>query len=427
MMEGHMLAMPTKAQLEWQDLEIGMFIHFNMFTYAPDYDPSSYGPAPDAKLFNPVKLDAGQWASAAKLMGAKYAVLTAKHPGGAGFCLWPTKTTSYSVKSSPWRNGNGDVVKEFVTAFRENGIKVGIYCSAYEPLWEAGPGGVVVSGDSVKQEQYNKIYLEQLEELLSNYGELVEIWFDGSIDPRVGPDVGPLIKRLQPDAMVFQSVYATIRWVGNEDGVAPYPFWNAVEPEQVDEFSFGRGHTDGTGSVWLPGECDTCLRDHHWGWLPGDEHNVKSLDELMEIYYKSVGRGCNLLLNAAPDRDGLIPEVDMMRYAEFGAEIKQRFEKPVAMVRDSWGGVELNLGKPTQIDHIVTMEDISEGQRIREYVIEADLDGGWKEIIRGSSIGHKKIDQVKPLSAKRVRLRCLEAFAEPVKIRSFAVYNCGAK
>jgi len=423
------VAKPTERQLEWHDMEIGLFIHFNMETYV-GAKKLDYNNLPDPDLFNPVRLDTDQWMQAAKAIGAKYAVLTAKH--SSGFCIWPTDQYDYSVKNSKWRGGKGDVVADFVESCRKYGIKPGLYHSYWTNAYLKVKNGKVLSGDPAEQKRYNKIFLGLLRELWSNYGELAEVWFDGGI-PEWGPDIGSLLRELQPNAMVFQGgKYATIRWVGNEAGVAPYPFWNVVSKDQFPLFAAGRiseAKTEGVGEVWLPGECDTTIRDHHWFWKPSTEHTLKSLDKLVSIYYTSVGRGCNLLLNSNPNRDGLIPEADMQRYVEFGAEIKRRFSMPIA--GGSYYGedpsktavVELGFTGPVEVDTFVTMEDLRYGQRIKEYVIEAYLDGEYKEVARGSSIGHKKIDEISPVTTRSVRIRVLDSFAKPVKIRSFTAYR----
>jgi len=431
-MSGVVLARPTRQQLEWQDMEIGLFIHFNMETYVNYTTTDLFKELPSPDLFNPVRLDTDQWMKAAEAIGAKYAVLTVKHD--SGFCIWPTRQYEYSVKSSRWRDGKGDVAAEFVNSCRRHGVKPGFYCSYWTNSFLGVREGRVISGSREDQERYNRIFLGMLRELCSWYGELAELWFDGGI-PGWGPDIGPILRELQPNAMVFQGgKYSTIRWVGNERGEAPYPVWNAVPRDQFPLFAAGlvsHAWTDGTGEVWLPVECDTTIRDHYWFWQPGTENTIKPLDRLMAIYYRSVGRGCNLLLNCNPDRDGLIPEADMKRYVEFGQEVRRRFSNPIAEGNyydkdpSRTAMVELRFEEPVKVDTFVTMEDLRNGQRIREYVIEAYLDGEYVEVVRGSSVGHKKIDEIPPVTTDRVRIRVLRAFATPVEIRRFAAYYCG--
>jgi alpha-L-fucosidase len=411
------IARPTPQQAAWQDMEVGLFIHFNMFTCAPDWTWRSFKDYPSPDLFNPTKLDTDQWMRAAKGIGAKYAVLTVKHC--EGFCLWPTEAYPYSVKQSTWRDGKGDVAGDFVRSCRTFGIRPGFYYSTSANAYcKVDDPGRVRSKDPADQARYKAICEQQLAELWSRYGELGEIWFDGgSLPPEQGgADIGPLIRKYQPNAVVFQSPHATIRWVGNEDGVAPYPCWATAKNREPT------GGGDPDGQFWRPGECDVPLRGGEWGWKPNQEHLIRSMENLTELYCKSVGRNCNLLLNSTPDRSGLIPEPDMKRYIEFGAEIGRRFGKPLGETRGEGDVVELTLDKPTLVDHVVIMEQISEGERVREYVVEGLASDGWKELCRGVSIGHKRIDRCEPLEVSRVRLRCLRSVAKPL-IRQLAVFQ----
>ena len=407
------LAKPTPQQLAWQDAEVGMFIHFAPNTYNnTQYD---LGGASDPRKFNPTLLDVAQWVSVAESMNAKYIILVAKHVGG--FCLWPTATTKYSIKSSPWKDGRGDIVGELAEACRRRGMKFGVYVSPRDDHRGVDTGGRVRSGLPEDQARYDEVYRQQLTELLTHYGELFEIWFDGSAN---GDLVGPIIRKYQPGAMVFQSSAATIRWVGNEDGVAPYPLWNTVS-SAMQRSGVALGAGDPEGDAWLPAECDVPIR-RDWFWTTTNESTLKTLDQLMDIYYKSVGRGANLLLNHTPDRSGVIPAADVKRAAEFGAEIRRRFGQSIAETRGEGSQLELSLRAPALVDHTVIMEDIAQGQRIREYRIQAQVDGKWTIVAQGSSIGHKKIDRFEPVRASRLRMLVTKAVCEP-KIRSFAVYQ----
>jgi alpha-L-fucosidase len=259
-----------------------------------------------------------------------------------------------------------------------------------------------------------------LNELWGNYGELSEIWFDGGVlDPaKGGPDMLPILQKLQPRAIVFQGPEASIRWIGNEDGVAPYPCWATV-PNDVRDYN-GSGSPD--GGKWLPGECDVPIREGVWMWEPNTEERLFSVDHLVDLYYRSVGHNCNLLLNANPGPDGLIPEPDMKRYKEFGDEIRRRFGRCIAETSGKGEVVELSLNRPTLIDHVITMEQIAESERVREYMIEGLVGGQWQELCRGTSIGHKKIDRFNPAEVKKIRWRSLKSVAEP-RIRSLAVFS----
>jgi len=428
------LAKPTRSQRRWHGLERGAFFHFNMSTFVPEYDPWETPPAdpPDPAAFDPGAVDVDQWLRAAAAFDAEYAVLTAKHH--EGFCLWPTATHEYDVTASPYGGRDADLVGEFVDACRRHGVEPGIYLSGWSTYTGTRPGGVVAEWSDLSQAEYDEVFLGQLEELVTEYGDLAELWFDGSLDPEAGPDPRPVIYDHQPDAAVFQSPAGTVRWVGNERGHAPYPFWNAITHEDARSFESGQAfderetgtpHGSATGPIWLPGECDTTVRDHHWFWKPDTESSLKSLDELLEVYYRSVGRGCNLLLNANPNREGVVPDPDLERYREFGAELDRRFDDPVASVAGERGNATLAFDSPRTVDHAVVMEDVRDGQRIRQYAVEARRDGEWDPVASGSSVGYRKIDRFEPVETDALRVRPTEAFARPVRIRRFAAYRAG--
>jgi len=386
-----------------------MFCHFGMNTFC-DQEGGEGNASPE--LFNPVKLDARQWARTAKRAGCKYLIFTAKHHDG--FCLWPTATTDYSVKSSPWKNGKGDVVREVADACREEGLLFGLYLSPWDRHEPCYPD----------KDAYDQFYAEQLTELLTQYGPLVEVWFDGAGSqgreydwPRI---IG-LVKQHQPDAMVFNMGSPTIRWVGNEDGVAPYPCWNTAESARESMFTSDMlTWMEGT-PAWVPAECDVPIRSRHWFWHPNDESSLHSLDHLIDLYYRSVGHGATLLLNVAPDDQGLLPDVDAERLIELGDEIRRRFGAAIAATAGEGTEVTLELGESRTVDHVILMEDIAHGERVREYVLEAFREGQWAELAAGSAIGHKKIDRFEPVLASRLRLRVTKHAAEPV-IRRFEAY-----
>ncbi|SMF87752.1 alpha-L-fucosidase [Paenibacillus uliginis N3/975] len=409
-METEILAKPTKQQLQWQDMEMGMFCHFGMNTFC-DQEWGEGNDSPD--LFNPSRLDVRQWVRTAKEAGFKYFILTTKHHDG--FCLWPTRTTDYSVKSSLWRQGQGDVVRECADACMEEGIGFGIYLSPWdrhEPCYE-------------NKEAYDDFYAEQLTELLTQYGPLVEIWFDGAGSEGREydwPRIMGLIEQYQPDALIFNMGAPTIRWVGNEDGVAPYPCWNTAESARVSMFTEESLTWLPETPRWVPAECDVPIRKEHWFWHPDDEHSLHTLDHLLDVYYRSVGHGCNLLLNLAPDHTGLLPKTDVERVLEFGNELRKRFSAPLAETSSAGSIVELLMETEESINHIVLMEEISQGERIRAYVLEAWQQDTWTELVRGSAIGHKKIDSFDTIRTDRIRLRVLESAGEPL-IRSLKTFN----
>ena len=411
---GPKLALPTPQQAAWQDDEVGMFIHFAPNTWQDqEYDDLS---TPLEKI-NPAKLDTDQWVRAAELMGAKYIVFVAKHVGG--FCMWKTDTADYGIKDTPWRGGKGDVLRDLANSCRQRGMKLGVYLSPQDRKH-----GAEVSGKCktpADQEVYNKLYRQQLTEVLSRYGQMVEVWFDGSNVI----DVGDILKQYAPVAMIFQGPWATIRWVGNEDGVAPYPAWNAVPEAAWRSCIATAEHGDPNGSVWLPNECDARIR-RDWFWNSKNASTLKTVDQLMDMYYRSVGHGAILLLNQTPDTSGLIPEADVIRGAEFGAEVQRRFGTSLAETAGKGEKVELALPAPHAIDHVITMEDITRGERVRKYLLEGKVGAKWVQLASGTAIGHKKIDRIAPIEVSRVRLLCTESAAEPI-IRELAVYDTAAK
>jgi alpha-L-fucosidase len=403
------LALPTPEQAAWHDLELGMFIHFAPNTWQDqEYDDLS---TPLAKI-NPAQLDTDQWVSVAESMGAKYIIFVAKHVGG--FCWWQTETTDYSVKSIPWRGGKGDVMAMLSDSCLRHGMKLGVYISPADRKHGADVGGRCKT--PAEQTRYNAIYRQQLTELLSYYGPLVEVWFDGSCII----DVGDLLKKYVPKAMIFQGPQATIRWVGNEDGVAPYPAWNSLPLAAAKSGVATAAESRPDGDAWMPLECDARFRNT-WFWNTKNANTLKTLEQLMDMYEKSVGHGAGLLLNHTPDPTGLIPEADAKRAAEFGAELRRRFGKSIAETSGQGETIELDLGNARTVDHIITMEDIRRGERIRTYTIEALEEGAWREIVKGTAIGHKKIDRFGPVKASKIRFRILSSAAAPI-IRKFAAY-----
>jgi alpha-L-fucosidase len=433
MADGVTLPKPTAPQAAWHDLELGMFIHFDLFTWHPAYDFRSWRHLPKPGDFQPTKLDTDQWLEAAVGFGAKYAVLTARHC--MGFCLWPTDVNDYthSVKYSSWGNGKRDVVGEFVNSCRKYGVKPGFYCNMHANEHLEVDNCVVnrgKGGDPEKQKAYARYCEQTLTELCTRYGEVFEIWCDGGVLPasRGGPDILPILAKHQPNAVVFQGPPCTphpLRWVGNERGVAPYPCWSTVDKGSSEDGMTEKDMAgNGDAKLWAPAEVDVPMRKGEWGWKANQEHLVHSLDTLMAMYCESVGRNCNLLLNSNPNTDGLIPDVDMQRYKEFGAEIKRRFGKPLAETSGRGDAVVLNLKKPATIDHAIIMEQIAEGERIRECALEGWTGDRWKPLCTGSCVGHKRIERFAPVNVSKVRLTVTKALAEPL-IRRLALYRVG--
>ena len=407
------LAIPTPEQAAWHDLEMGMFIHFGIETWQ-DKDTDEEPKLEYTKMFNPTNVATDQWVKVAESMHAKYIILVAKHHGG--FCLWQTDTSPYSVKNSPYKNGKGDIVAELAASCKKRGMKMGVYLSPADFRFGAVMSGGGVTAKPEDQPIYNKIYRQQLTEVLSRYGEMMEIWFDGSLVI----EVGDILKRYAPKAMVFQGKYGTIRWVGNEEGFTPYPAWSTVSRAAGKSGVSEAADSDPAGDTWLPIEADARIREG-WFYSSTSEKTIKSVDHLMDMYYRTVGHGAVLLLDLTPDTTGLIPEADAKRAAEFGAEITRRFGVWIARTNGPGPQLELALGKPTVIDHVITMEDIRYGERVREYVVEGRTSDGWKPLAAGTMIGRKKIDRFQPVKVSEVRLRVTKHAAPPI-IRELAAY-----
>lgn len=427
---GDGLVRPTPEQVVWAEQELGMFFHFDIPVFKPGWNWRSWRDFPVPALYNPEKLDTDQWMEAAKAMGAKYVVFVAKHC--SGFLQWQSDLYDYGVRQSPWRNGQGDVVKMFCDSARRYGLKPGLYASVSANGWLGVDNPGLVNrgkgGDPAAQKRYATICEKMYEELLTRYGELFEIWFDGGALPpeRGGPDLVPLLQRYQPQAILFQGpagVRNCIRWVGNEKGAAPYPCWSRIYAPTAESGDWEKrfpGAFD--GALWIPAECDVPLRGTEWFWTPDGHKKIASDEKLLDMYLRSVGRNCNLILNANPGPDGLVPEPDMQAYARFGKNIRARFGTPLAETSGAGETVTLTLPGLQKVAYLSLKEDIARGQRVRTFRLEGRLAGGaWRPIGAGSSIGNRYICPVvaEPLSA--VRLIVTESSDRPL-IRAFSAY-----
>ena len=410
------LAKPTKAQAEWHDYELGMFVHWFPISYEeldmdrlqdPDYQRMKSGKVHCAEF------DPEQWVQSAVDLGAKYIVFVAKH--GMGFCLWQTEYGEFSLNNAPYR---GDPVGALYTACAARGLKMGVYLAGISYNYGAEDLGVLP--DPERQRQYNTLYRNWLTELLSRYGEMTEVWFDGSLCI----EVGDILKKYAPNAMVFQSKYATIRWVGQEEGYASDPAYNSLSRYDALSGVSTQRHGDPDGDAWMPLECDARLRND-WGWSDDLERNrLRSVDELMSMYYRSVGHGAVMLINQAPNPGGRIIDEDMARMKAFGDEIRRRFSTPIAETRGEGDVVELPLGGVKKVDHVIIMEDIWHGERMRIYVVEGYDGAQWKRLSAGTAVGHKKIDYFEEAEVSAVRVRALDSIGTPI-IRAFAAYYVG--
>ena len=408
---------PTQKQLKWQSLELTAFLHFGMNTFTGN----EWGDGTDSpELFNPSDLDCRQWAKALKDGGFKMAILTAKHHDG--FCLWQTETTGYSVKNSPWKEGKGDVVKELSEACAEFGLEFGVYISPWDRNAEC-------YGDSPA---YNQLYINQLTELLTRYGKISEVWFDGANGE--GPNgkvqvydweaILATIKKHQPDA-VTAIMGNDVRWVGNEGGLGRETEWSvtACGPESEKETEAQRrrlglsGQSTDLGSrnilaqadevYWYPSEVDVSIRPG-WFYHPYEDSKVRSVENLVDIYFQSVGRNSVLLLNIPPDTRGLLHEVDVQRLASLRRYIDETFDENLIKSKewkaDNGTSKEFKVRKDEEFDTFLISEDISKGQRVEGFTVEILTDGQWQKIAEGTTIGYKRLLRFDPVKTDKIRV-----------------------
>ncbi|HOU29995.1 MAG TPA: alpha-L-fucosidase [Bacteroidales bacterium] len=441
--------LPSERQLAWHDLGYYMFVHFSINTFTDK--EWGYGDE-SPSLFNPSKLDCRQWAKVARDAGMKGIVITAKHHDG--FCLWPSKYTEHSVKNSPWREGKGDLIRELRQACDEYGLKLGIYLSP----WDRNSS---VYGTP----EYITYYRNQLRELLTEYGDIFEVWFDGAnggdgyyggaretrrIDNRTyydWPNTIQIVRDLQPNAVMFSDAGPDVRWVGNERGIGSLTNWCLLNRDEMypgGPFAkiLGQGHED--GKYWVPAEVDVSIRPG-WFWHAREDTMVKSPEKLLDIYYTSVGRNCNLILNVPPDKRGLIHENDVKSLLGFKALLDREFANELARgkkvsasdtrgrkfspanVNDGnpetfWATndnvtsayITIDLVKETEVNRILMQEYIKLGQRVQEFKVEALSDGSWKEVVKGTTIGYRIIRKFPTIKASKIKVTILRSKACPV-------------
>ena len=372
---------PSKRQLEFMDWEFGLFLHFGIRTFYEGHRDWDGKPMP-LSGFMPGALDCENWILAAKEAGAKYAILVCKHHDG--FANWPSAYTDYSVSNTPWKGGKGDVVREFTDACRKHDFKIGLYYSPAEHGYKERTAA-----------EYDDYFINQVSELLGNYGQIDYLWFDGCGSEGHEYDrdrIVAVIRGMQPDILIFNMWDPDVRWCGNEIALASFDNSNIVS---AVDFSILTEAKDELGEArFLPAECNCMMRESNWFYSDSDEHTVKSLDELVGLYYQSVGRGGNLLINIGPDRRGLLPDKDAGRLIELGREIKRRFAEPVACeFSQDGGGGTVKLGERRLINHAVLGEELSGGESVREFRIYARAPHIYNEvcIYAGKTIGRKHI------------------------------------
>jgi alpha-L-fucosidase len=440
---------PSDRQLAWHEMEYYMFVHFTVNTFTDK--EWGYGDEKES-VFNPTQLDCRQWAKVAKDAGMKGIIITAKHHDG--FCLWPSQFTDHSVKNSVWKDGKGDVLKELRQACDEYGLKFGVYLSP----WDRNSA---VYGTP----EYLIYYRNQLRELLTNYGDVFEVWFDGAnggdgyyggarekrkIDNKTYYDwanTHKIVRELQPMAVMFSDAGPDIRWVGNESGMGSLTNWSLLKKDEMypgGDFAkiLGEGHED--GNYWVPAEVDVSIRKG-WFYHQSQDSLVRSPENLMELYYSSVGRNSNLLLNVPPDRRGLLHENDVKSLLAFREMLKKEFETDLAKgknvsatsrrgkefepsnVNDGnpesyWttndsqtaGDIVIDLGPETEVNRIILQEYIRLGQRVQEFRVSAFTSGEWKPLLDGTTIGHKVIRKFPVVKATKIKISVSKSRACPV-------------
>ena len=442
---------PTPQQLRWQRDELAMFVHLTVNTFTgKEWGDGTESPT----IFDPRRLDARQWARTAKQAGFRSMILTAKHHDG--FCLWPTATTPHSVKSSPWKNGHGDVVREFTDACRAEGLDAGLYLSPWDRNAKAYGSG----------EAYNDYYIAQLTELLTHYGKIVEVWFDGANGEGPNgrkqaydwPRIHATVRRLQPDAIMFSDAGPDVRWIGDEKGVAGETCWASIDPASVPYPGYDRpwvgdllGHGDPHGSAWRPGESDVSIRPG-WFWHPEENDKVRSPDALMELYISSVGRNSKLLLNVPPNRDGLFEDTDVASLQGFAAKRTALFASNLLQggsthasssdiahpassvldanpdtywsaarsVRNAW--LEIELPREVEFDTLELGEAIALGQNIANHRVETWNGSAWQPLTWGTTIGYKKLTRFDPVRTTRLRVLLEFTYGTP-RLSRVAAYR----
>ncbi|QJW89778.1 alpha-L-fucosidase [Spirosoma taeanense] len=449
--------LPSANQLRWQKMEYYAFIHFSINTYTD----MAWGLGnEDPKLFNPTKLDCRQWARICKEAGMKGIIFTAKHH--SGFCLWPSKYTEYSVKNVSWRNGKADIVRELADACKEYGLKFGVYLSPWDR-----------NHPDYGKPEYITYFRNQLRELLTNYGDIFEVWFDGAnggsgyygganetrkIDAKTyydWPNTYKLVRELQPKIVIWNDGgdRGDLRWVGTEAGYVGETNWSLLNatgdvPENMLRYGVENGDT------WVPGEVNTSIRPE-WFYHEREDKKVKTLPQLMDIYYNSIGRNATLLLNFPIMPSGLIHETDEKAVRDFAKAVNEAFA--LNLVRNAramasqvranrsvydasqaidadkesyWAtnddvrnaSLTIDFNRPTAFNRFLVQEPIRLGQRVKSFTVEALVDGSWKEIARETTIGYKRILRFPTVQATKLRLTILDAKGAPL-ISNLEVYN----
>ena len=428
------LPTPTENQLRWQEMEMYAFIHYSLNTYTDQ--EWGFGNE-DPKIFNPSQLDCRQWARVCKQAGMRGIIFTAKHH--CGFCMWPSEYTEYSVKNSPWKDGKGDVVGELAQACREEGLEFAVYLSPWDR-----------NHPEYGRPAYVEYFRNQLRELLTNYGDIFEVWFDGAnggdgwygganevrkIDRTTyyeWPETYKMIRQLQPKCLIWNdgSDRGDLRWVGTEAGNVGETNWSLLNKDGEVEWHMLHYGLE-NGDSWVPGETNTSIRP---GWFYHDTENehVKSLSKLMDTYYKSVGRNSTLLLNFPIAPNGRIHPNDSLRGIAFKKMIDEVFRTNLAekaKTQTRGGETVIDFGKPTTFNRFLAEEDIRYGQRVKKFLLEAEINGQWQQLKDAlvengdglTTIGHRRIICFPTVNATKLRFTIVDTKCGPI-IKKLGVY-----
>lgn len=426
---------PSVRMREWQDCEIGVIIHYDVQVHEPDFDfRAKRGYVPKASVVNPSALDTDQWLEVAASAGAKYAILVAKHC--SGFSLWPTKAHGYSIAASPWKDGKGDIVADFIASCRKYGVRPGLYaslgCNAY-----LGVDNNELVTEERKWPDYLAAVKTQLTELWTNYGELFEIWFDGGNLPpeKGGAEIIDLLLKLQPNAIVFQGDPArgdSVRWIGNENARAPESCYSRTDcGSSSDGVAVGdaaKYSGDLKGRYWCPGEADTPNRDHAhafqtgWFWHPGEDDWVYPAENLLERYMTSVGRNCNMLIGLPVDNRGLIADRDAEELKKFGELVKGLYAKKVASTTRSSRMLTIDVPEGSRANLLSIQENLEFGERVHSCIFSGFDGKRWHMLADIANVGHRRLVTFKPGPWTRFRLDCWDSDGEPV-YREVALYE----
>jgi alpha-L-fucosidase len=474
---------PSPRQIEYQKMEFALFVHFGVNTFN-DVEWGSGKESPT--IFNPTQLDTDQWAKTAKDAGMKMLLFTCKHHDG--FCLWPSKYTNHSVSSSPWQNGKGDVVRLVADSCRKYGLKLGIYLSpadlyqieSSDGYYDNGsvpkrctiptlPSGVVKPDISFEYEldDYNRYFMNQLYELLTQYGPIHEVWFDGA-NPKPNTkqtynynDWYAMIRALHPDAVIAIKG-PDVRWIGNEAGHARQSEWSVIPiPTTPEEYDWKDMRGPDLGSremiknakhlIWYPAEMDMSIRPG-WFYHKKQDDSVKSLKHLLDVYYDCVGGNAVFLLNIPPDERGLFHENDVTRMIELGNVLRATFKSNLALGatttasheasstysssntlddnEETWwspgenhstASIQYDLRGAKTFNRAMLQEHIKSGQRIESFVLEAHINGNWKEVARATTVGYKKLLRFKNTTTNKVRVRVTQSRVCPT-LSAFGLY-----